>query len=64
MMPETADPQPPKGVEEHQVTQPTEINDEDYHARADEYVDAVREKAEAIQETREDVEVEYSVRPN
>ena len=32
-----------------------------YHERADEYMDAIYEKAEQLQESREDVEVEYSV---
>ena len=40
----------------------TEIDDDEYHVRADDYMLAVHEKAEEIQEDREDVEVEYSVR--
>lgn len=63
-MPDTHDPQPPNRVEESRViTQPTELEDEEYHTLADEYIDAVNEKAEALQEARQDVEVEYSVRP-
>ena len=60
-MPDSEDPQPPTRVEEIRATQPTEIDDEEYHSRADEYMDAINEKAEQMQEAREDVEVEYSV---
>lgn len=62
-MPDTHDPQPPNRVEENRaVQQPTELDNEEYHARADEYIEAVHEKAEMLQEAREDVEVDYSVR--
>ena len=61
LMPESEDPQPPNPVEEPRPQQPTHIDDDEYHMRADEYMDAIHEKAEAIQEAREDVEVEYSV---
>ena len=63
MMPDSEDPQPPKGLEEERkVDQATELDNDEYHARADEYMEAIHEKAEAIQENSADVEVEYSVR--
>ena len=61
-MPETEDPQPPARVEENRVLHPTALEDEEYQLRSDEYMDAIHEKAEEMQEDREDVEVEYSVR--
>lgn len=61
LMPDAEEPQPPARVEENRVLQPTPLEDEEYHARADEYMDSIHEKAEEIQEGREDVEVEYSV---
>lgn len=64
LTPESADP-PPPNPEQHEGTviqQPTELGDEEYHTLADEYMEAVHEKAEALQEAREDVDVEYSVR--
>lgn len=62
-MPDTQDPQPPNRVEENRsIAQPTEIDSEEYQRRADEYMDAVHEKAESMQEAREDFEVEYSAR--
>ena len=62
MMPDTETPQPPKQVEEDRsVLQPTEIDTDEYHTRADDYMEAVHEKAETMQEGREDVDVEYSV---
>lgn len=61
-MPETEDPQPPSIVEKERVLQPTQLDDDEYQLRSDEYMDAIHEKAEEIQEERADVEVEYSVR--
>ena len=62
-MPDQEDPQPPSRVEESRaVAQPTELTDDEYHVLADEYMEAINEKAEAMQEAREDVEVEFSVR--
>ena len=63
-MPDTEDPKPPGRVEEQRVEHPTEIDDDEYHMRADEYMDAVNEKAEQIQEERGDVEVEFAVSTN
>jgi len=60
-MPDTEDPQPPKEKPiEGPPAQPTELTDEEYQVVADEYMELVHEKAELIQEGREDVEVEYS----
>ncbi|KAK5119290.1 hypothetical protein LTR85_007646 [Meristemomyces frigidus] len=60
-MPDTHEPQPPSS-EEHEVkaTAPTEVSDEEYHEHADRYMERLNEKAEALQESREDVEVEFS----
>ena len=62
MMPDTHDPQPPKADEgpEHQ-TAPAEITEEEYHEHADRYMESLVERAEELQEEREDVEVEYAV---
>lgn len=61
-MPDTEKPQPPKEVPETaRPTQPTEVSDEEYHERSEEFMDALNEKAEGLQEGREDVEMEYSV---
>ena len=63
-MPETDHPHPPpeEAAKATQPTQPAAVAEDEYHARADEYLDALREKAEQLQESRGDVEVEYSVR--
>ena len=61
MMPDTPDPKPPHNAAEDNAHQSTAISDEEYTERADEYMNAIHEKAEQLQETREDVEVEYSV---
>ena len=61
LMPESENPPPPNRVEQPRVQTATEIDDDEYTARADEYMDGINEKAEALQESREDMEVEYSV---
>lgn len=62
MMPDAEEPEPPK-VEKPETprpTEPTELSEEEYHEHADAFVGSVHEKAEQIQEGRDDVEVEYS----
>ncbi|KJY01154.1 mitochondrial chaperone Frataxin like protein [Zymoseptoria brevis] len=61
LMPDSEDPEPPAvKATEAPPAQPTELSDEAYATVAEEYMELVHEKAEQIQETREDVEVEYS----
>lgn len=55
-------PQPE--AHEETPTQKTEISTEEYHQRADEFLDALQAKLEARQETKGDLDVEYSVRSN
>ncbi|KAK4634418.1 Frataxin, mitochondrial [Fulvia fulva] len=62
LMPDAEEPEPPK-VEKPETprpTEPTELSEEEYHEHADAFVGSVHEKAEQIQEGRDDVEVEYS----
>lgn len=62
LMPDSEEPQPPKQKsEDAPPKQPTELTEDQYHKVADEYMELVHEKAELIQEGREDVDVEYSV---
>lgn len=61
-MPDTAEPSPSNPEPEaHKVTAPTELSDDEYHELADRYMDHLCEKAEQLQETREEVDVEFSV---
>lgn len=41
---------------------PTEITEAQYHQLADEYLEAMLNKFEELQDSRDDVDVEYSVR--
>ena len=61
LMPDTHDPQPPQNEPEEHIKQATEVSEEDYHEHADQYMERIHEKAEQMQESREDIEVEYSV---
>jgi frataxin len=63
LSPETDNPQP-KQPEAHTTSaaEPTEITLEEYHQVADACMDTIVAKLEQLQETREDVDVEFSVR--
>jgi frataxin len=62
LMPDTENPSTPKRESTTANLVPAEVTDDEFHARADEFMEKVHEKAEQIQEGREDVEVEYAVR--
>ncbi|KAL9089118.1 MAG: hypothetical protein Q9165_005931 [Trypethelium subeluteriae] len=57
--PDAEDPAPKEAPRER-VTQPTDIKDEEYHELSDRYLDAVVARLEEIQESREDLDVEFS----
>ncbi|KAF2765525.1 Frataxin [Teratosphaeria nubilosa] len=62
LMPDTHDPQPPTDTTnaDTRAMVPSPLSDEGYHEHADRYMDALHERAEQLQETREDVEVEFA----
>jgi len=62
MMPHTADPAPPDNEPHHEAGAHADLSEEEYHHHADRYMDTLHEKAEELQEGREDVEVDYAVR--
>ncbi len=56
-------PRDPKNVETPKVAQtPANLTDTEYHAVADEYLDKLLTRLEEIQDARDDVDVEFSVR--
>jgi len=59
-MPGSEDPPEPNVEPTHHISEPTPIEDDEYHTQADRYLDAVVGRAEELQEKREDVDVEYS----
>ena len=60
-MPDTEDPVP-KETESHQEhLEPTPLEDDEFHEHADRYLEEVVSKVEEVGESREDVDVEYSV---
>lgn len=64
LSPESEIPPAPKDPEE--ISQPVVaavITDAEYHALADEYLETIVAKLEELQEGREDVDVEFAVRP-
>ncbi|KAH6622674.1 Frataxin-like domain-containing protein [Chaetomium tenue] len=57
----TPDDKPSKPVESPPVIRtPADISDSEYHAVADEYLDKLLARLEAMQDQREDVDVEFS----
>lgn len=52
----------PKELPGERITQPTNVTEEGYHELSNRYLDGVLAKLEEMQESREDLEVEYSVR--
>ncbi len=60
--PETSDPQPKSCPKAEHVAEPASISTEEYHEIADSYIEDLVSKLEQLQEEREDVDCEYSVR--
>ena len=59
----TPDAKAPKTAETPEVLKtPADITEDDYHTVADEYLDKLISRLEQLQDEREDVDVEYSVR--
>lgn len=63
LSPESAEPAPKEAetAAYESPSAPAEISVEEYHELADAYLDTLMEKLEALQEEREEVDVEYSV---
>jgi frataxin len=62
LMPDTENPSTPKREPLATTLTPANITDEEFHTLSDAFLEKVHEKAEQVQEGREDVEVDYSVR--
>jgi frataxin len=61
----TPDDKAPKNVETPPVTKTAaDISENEYHTVADRYMDTLVTRLEQIQDEREDVDVEFSVRPH
>lgn len=56
-------PHPPTHTRPLTTPSPAPISLDEYHARSNAYIDTLVARLEEIQERREDVDVEYSVRP-
>jgi frataxin len=61
--PETSDPKPKEreSSDTASSTAKVEVSEERYHQLSESYLNSLLEKLEALQEEREDVDVEYSV---
>lgn len=61
IMPDAENPAPPKNEETEQPTTPSQISEEEFHERADAYLNELVERLEEAQENDPQIEVEYSV---
>lgn len=61
LMPHSEDPEPPKSVDAAKKWTAVTLEDDDYHQRADEFMNKINERAEALAEERDDVEVDFAV---
>jgi frataxin len=61
IMPDSENPPPKESQPTEQITAATDVPYEEYHQRADEYLEQLQNKLEEMQEGRSDIEVEYSV---
>jgi len=62
LSPETENPQPTEPEASGSSAAPAPLTDQQYNEISDDYMNAIVEKLEQLQEEREDVDVEYSVR--
>lgn len=62
LSPESENPKPPIVESNAEPKQAADLTQEQYNELSDEYMDMMVEKLEELQEDREDVDVEYSVR--
>lgn len=61
-MPHTEEPEAPDLEPHHEAGVHADLSDEEYHLHADRYMDSIHEKAEELQEGKEEVEVDYAAR--
>jgi frataxin len=62
LMPETENPPPKESEDIETPTVPTDISTEEFHERADEFLEDLVTRLETAQDKLTDVDVEYSVR--
>ncbi|KAK0948506.1 Mitochondrial matrix iron chaperone [Friedmanniomyces endolithicus] len=60
IMPHTEEPEAPDLEPHHEAGAHADLSDEEYHLHADRYMETLQEKAEELQEGREDVEVDHA----
>ena len=60
-MPDTDEPELKEREPIHEINEPTPIEIEEYHERADHYLEELVSRAEELAEEKEGIDVEYSV---
>lgn len=62
LSPDSEDPKPKEAEKHATAAKPADLSTEKFHEFADQFIEAVIGKMEQLQEKREDVDLEYSVR--
>ncbi|KAK5132037.1 hypothetical protein LTR08_000374 [Meristemomyces frigidus] len=61
LMPDAEEPKAPEPEPDaHEITSPANVSEDEFHVHANRYMESLNEKAEALQDSRQDVEVEFS----
>lgn len=61
LQPDQEEPKPVEAEDNHDISEPTPIDDAEYHERAELLLEEIVQKMEEMQESRDDVDAEYSV---
>ena len=62
IFPETDDPEPKESEPLHEVNAPTQLEEGEFHERADQYLEEIVARTEELQESKEDIDLEFAVR--
>lgn len=61
LQPDQEEPKPVEAEDNHDISEPTPISDAEFHERAELLLEEIVQKMEEMQESRDDVDAEYSV---
>jgi hypothetical protein len=62
LSPESENPQPKEAEPQNLVSAPADLTMDEYHKLSDQYLERLVDKFEALQEQKEEIDCEYSVR--
>jgi len=60
-MPHSEDPEPPNAEAHEDASKAADMSEDEFHEHADRYLEALVAKVEEMQESKEDLDIEYAV---